>query len=61
MRRTWPRLEPERLAELLLDVTAGDAAGKRRLRIELASRSGGDVAGAIRKRLVLRRQIALVH
>ncbi len=45
-------LGAERLAELLLDVTAGDAAGKRRLRIELASRSGGDVAGAIRKRLV---------
>lgn len=42
----------ERLAELLLDVTAGDAAAKRRLRLELASRSGGDVASEIRKRLV---------
>lgn len=40
------------LAELLLDVTAGDAAAKRRLRIELASRAGGDVASEIRKRLV---------
>jgi len=36
----------------LLDVTAGDAAAKRRLRIELASRGGGDVASAIRRRLV---------
>ncbi len=41
-----------RLAELLLEVTAGDAAAKRRLRLELASRSGGDVAGEIRKRLL---------
>ena len=45
-------LGPERLAELLLDVTSGDAAAKRRLRLELASRGGGDVAGEIRKRLV---------
>lgn len=45
-------LGAERLAELLLDVTAGDAAAKRRLRLELASRSGGDVASQIRKRLV---------
>jgi hypothetical protein len=45
-------LGAERLAELLLDVTAGDAAAKRRLRLELASRAGGDVAGEIRKRLV---------
>ncbi|MGC5799439.1 hypothetical protein J4O76_20525 [Sphingomonas sp. NFX23] len=45
-------LGAERLAELLLDVTAGDPAAKRRLRIELASRSGGDVASEIRKRLV---------
>ena len=41
-----------RLAELLLEVTASDAAAKRRLRLELASRSGGDVAGEIRKRLL---------
>jgi hypothetical protein len=45
-------LGAERLAELLLDVTAGNAAAKRRLRRELASRGGGDVTGAIRKRLV---------
>ena len=45
-------LGAKRLAELLLDVTAGDAAAKRRLRLELASRNGGDVASEIRKRLV---------
>ena len=45
-------LGAERLAELLLDVTAGDAAAKRRLRLELASRGGGDVVSEIRKRLV---------
>lgn len=42
----------ERLVELLLDVTAGDAAARRRLRLELTSRGGGDVASQIRKRLV---------
>jgi len=41
-----------RLAELLLDVASGDVAAKRRLRLELASRGGGDVASVIRKRLV---------
>ena len=45
-------LGAERLAELLLGITAGDAAAKRRLWLELASRSGGDVASEIRKRLV---------
>lgn len=45
-------LGAKRLAELLLDVTAGDAAAKRRLRLELAGRGGGDVASQIRKRLV---------
>jgi hypothetical protein len=45
-------LGAERLAELLLDVTAGDAAAKRRLRLELVTRSGGDGASEIRKRLV---------
>jgi len=44
-------LGAERLAELLLEVVEGDAAAKRRLRLELASRSGGDVAPEIRKRL----------
>ncbi len=45
-------LGAERLAELLLDVTTGDAAAKRRLRLELVTRSGGDAASEIRKRLV---------
>ena len=45
-------LGAERLAELLLEVTTGDAAAKRRLRLELTSRGGGDVASEIRKRLV---------
>jgi hypothetical protein len=41
-----------RLAELLLELTSRDAAAKRRLRLELASRNGGgDVAAEIRKRL----------
>ena len=45
-------LGAERLAELLLELATGDAAAKRRLRLELASRSGGgDVAPEIRKRL----------
>ena len=46
-------LGAERLANLLLELAGGDAAAKRRLRLELASRSGGDdVAAEIRKRLV---------
>ena len=45
-------LGADRLAELLLELATGDAAAKRRLRLELASRSGGgDVAPEIRKRL----------
>lgn len=45
-------LGAERLAELLLELAVGDAATKRKLRLELASRSGGDDAAAeIRKRL----------
>ncbi len=45
-------LGAERLAELLLELAEGDAASKRQLRLELASRSGGDdVAAEIRKRL----------
>jgi hypothetical protein len=44
-------LGAKRLAELLLEVTAGDAAAKRRLRLELASRGDGDVASQIGKRL----------
>lgn len=46
-------LGPDRLAQLLIDLTQGDAAMKRRLRLELASLTGsGDVAAEIRKRLV---------
>lgn len=46
-------LGAERLAELLLELATGDAAAKRRLRLELASRSGsGNVATEIRKRLI---------
>ncbi len=44
-------LGAERLAELLLDVTSENVVAKRRLRLELASRGGGDVANEIRKRL----------
>lgn len=45
-------LGAERLAELLLELAEGDAATKRQLRLELASRAGGDdVAAEIRKRL----------
>lgn len=44
-------LGAERLADLLLELAEGDAAAKRRLRMELASRNGGDVGAEIRKRL----------
>lgn len=45
-------LGAERLADLLLELAQGDAATKRQLRLELASRSGSDdVAAEIRKRL----------
>lgn len=41
-----------RMAELLLELSAGDAAAKRRLRLELAgSESAGEVAREVRKRL----------
>lgn len=42
-------LGAERLADLLLELAEGDAAAKRRLRMELASRNGGDVGAEIRK------------
>ncbi|MFM2099244.1 MAG: hypothetical protein RLZZ366_783 [Pseudomonadota bacterium] len=45
-------LGADRLAELLLQLAQGDAAAKRQLRMELASRNGGDVGAEIRKRLV---------
>ncbi len=41
-----------RLAELLIEISSGNAAAKRRLRLELAAaQSPGDVAKEIRKRL----------
>jgi hypothetical protein len=41
-----------RLAELLIELSAGDAAAKRRLRLALASQSGsGEVAHEVRKRI----------
>ena len=43
-------LGADRLAELLLELAEGDAAAKRGLRMELASRNGGDVGAEIRKR-----------
>ena len=45
-------LGADRLAELLLELAAGDAALKRQLRLELAAQAGSaDVAGQIAKRL----------
>jgi hypothetical protein len=45
-------LGAERLADLLLEITKGNAGAKRRLRLELAGEAGtGDVAREIRKRL----------
>jgi hypothetical protein len=46
-------LGARRLAELVVELAAGDAAAKRRLRLELAGRRSPDeVARAVRKRLV---------
>jgi hypothetical protein len=45
-------LGTERLAELLLEISAGDPGAKRRLRLELAGKSGrGEVAHEVRKRI----------
>ena len=45
-------LGAERLAELLIEISAGDAAAKRRLRLELAgAESPAEAAREIRKRL----------
>ena len=45
-------LGAERLAELLIEISAGNAAAKRRLRLELAgAQSPAEVAREIRKRL----------
>ena len=46
------RLGARRLAELLMEVSQGDGAAKRRLRLELAGAAGSkDVAREVRKRL----------
>jgi hypothetical protein len=46
-------LGADRLADLILEVTKGNAAAKRRLRLELAGEAGSDdVAREIQKRLV---------
>jgi hypothetical protein len=45
-------LGAQRLAELLVEISAGDAAAKRRLRLELAgAESPAEVAKEVRKRL----------
>ena len=45
-------MEPQRLAELLVEVSTANAAVKRRLRLELAgTQSPGEVAKEVRKRL----------
>ena len=45
-------LGAERLAELLIEISTGDAAAKRRLRMELAATQGpADLAKEVRKRL----------
>ncbi len=47
-------LGPERLAKLLIEISAGNAAVKRRLRLELAgSQSPGELAKEVRKRLTV--------
>ncbi len=46
------KLGAARLAKLLIEISAGDAVGKRRLRLELAGAAGPvEVAHEIRKRL----------
>ena len=43
----------DRLAELLIEISAGNAAAKRRLRLELAgAQSVGELAAEVRKRLI---------
>jgi hypothetical protein len=47
-------LGPERLAELLIEISAGNAAARRRLRLELAgARSPSELAKEVRKRLTV--------
>ena len=50
--RNLEALGTTRLAELLVEISSGNAAAKRRLRLELAAaQSPGDVAKEVRKRL----------
>ncbi len=50
--RNLENLGAARLAELLIEISTGDAVGKRRLRLELAGAAGPlEVAREIRKRL----------
>ncbi|MFW5680589.1 MAG: DUF6880 family protein [Pseudomonadota bacterium] len=50
--RNLERLGAAKLAELLLEISAGNAAAKRRLRLELAGLAGpSEAAGQVRKRL----------
>jgi len=45
-------LGPDRLAELLIEISTGNAAAKRRLRLELAkAQSPAELAKELRKRL----------
>ena len=55
-------LGAERLAELLLEVTSGDAAAQRRVRLELSAAQGpAEVARDVRKRFAaLRRASSFV-
>jgi hypothetical protein len=47
-------LGPERLAELLIEISSGNPAAKRRLRLELAgAHSPGELGKEIRKRLTV--------
>jgi hypothetical protein len=47
-------LGPERLAELLIEISTGNAAAKRRLRLELALAKGpGELAKEVRERLTV--------
>src|SRR5215831_18794706 len=47
-------LGPERLAELLIEISSGNAAAKRRLKLELAgARSPGELGKEVRKRLTV--------
>ena len=53
--RNLEALGAARLAELLMELSVGDAAAKRRLRLEIAGAQGaGDVAREVRRRLGLR-------